>query len=154
MIYRHAAAACIFIVCSPCYGKDTKVISWSKKDITYEVYKKDAAECAKVGYYRDVSKDEPAKKFLRGFRTADEAINQADMGGASVDKWRNSILITQPDKRMREVQNIQVDAVENCLFQKGYKQFVLNKSQTHDLKKYKHGSEERRNYLYSLSIKQ
>ncbi len=153
MIYRHAAAICIFIVCSPCNGKDTEVKSWSKKYITYEVYKKDAVECAKLGYYRDVSKDEPAKKFLRGFRTADEGINQANMGGASVDKWRNSILITQPDKRIREVQDIQVNAVEDCLLKKGYKQFSLSKDQKQNLSKYPHGSEERRNYLYSLAVK-
>lgn len=155
MKIRLLSILCLTFFCSPCDGKGRgREVSWGKPNVSYAEYKSDSIECAKIGYLRDVSKDEPAKRFLRGFRTADEAINQADMGGANIDKWRDSILLTQPSRRLKEVHNIQLSDVEKCLMQKGYSQFILNEAQQRTLKKYPIGTEARRRYLYSLASQQ
>lgn len=125
------------------------VESWGKSGIGFAQYRADAIECAKTGYFRDVSQDEPAKRFIRGFETADNALN----GGGSATDWTNSVLITQPDRQKRELQAIQVGDVEQCLTGKGYRRFTLTRAEAKTLSRYPRGSQARHQYLHSLAAR-
>ncbi|MFE8584587.1 hypothetical protein ACFX59_10840 [Sphingomonas sp. NCPPB 2930] len=124
--------------------------SWGKPGVGYDQYRSDSVECAKAGYFRDVSQDELAKRFIAGFTAADNALN----GGGAVGGWTDSILRTQPDRQKRLLHAIQVGDVEQCLVDKGYRKFSLTKSEQKTLSRYPKGSEARRQYLHALAARQ
>ncbi len=126
--------------------------SWGKPGVTFDQYRADSVECAKIGYFRDVSQDEPAKRFVRGFETADRLMNfpsPADSG----DDWMLSVRRMQPDRQKRLLQAIQVGDVERCLTGKGYRKFTLTAGEAKMLKRYPRGSEARHHYLYTLAAR-
>jgi len=124
--------------------------SWGKPGVGYDQYRADSIACAKAGYFRDVSQDEPAKRFIAGFTAADNALN----GGGTAGGWTDSILRTQPDRQKRLLHAIQVGDVEQCLVDKGYRKFSLTKSEQKTLSRYPKGSEARRQYLHALAARQ
>lgn len=154
MTYRSVVTMSAVLLCSPCQARDKAQVSWGKPNVGLEQYKSDAVECAKRGYYRDIAKDKPAQQFLRGFRTADDAMNLADAGGANIDKWNDTVRRTRPDQKLKELQNIQVNDVEICLTEKGYAPFRLSKAEASMLRRYPAGSEERRGYLHALASRE
>jgi hypothetical protein len=154
MIHRPLAIMSVALLCSPCQARDKIPTSWGKPNVTLAQYKSDAVECAKRGYYRDVAKDEPAKQFIRGFRTADDAINLAEAGGPNLDKLFEAVLRTRPDRKLKQLQDIQVGDVEICLTEKGYAPFQLSKAEASALRRYPAGSEERRSYLHALASRE
>ncbi|WP_294270753.1 hypothetical protein [uncultured Sphingomonas sp.] len=123
--------------------------SWGKPGIAFDQYRADSVECAKIGYFRDVSQDEPAKRFITGFTAADNNLNSG--GGAS--DWINSILRTQPDRQKRRLHAIQLGDVERCLADKGYSRFRLSRSEVKTLARYPRGSEARQRYLHTLAAR-
>ena len=123
--------------------------SWGKPGIAFDQYPADSVECAKIGYFRDVSQDEPAKRFITGFTAADNNLNSG--GGAS--DWINSILRTQPDRQKRRLHAIQLGDVERCLADKGYSRFRLSRSEVKTLARYPRGSEARHRYLHTLAAR-
>ncbi len=123
--------------------------SWGKPGIAFDQYRADSVECAKIGYFRDVSQDEPAKRFITGFTAADNNLNS----GGNASDWINSILRTQPDRQKRRLHAIQLGDVERCLADKGYSRFRLSRSEMKTLKRYPHGSEARHRYLYTLAAR-
>jgi hypothetical protein len=125
------------------------VESWGKPGVGYDQYRNDAVECAKIGYFRDVSQDEPAKRFITGFTAADNNLN----GGGGASDWINSILRTQPDRQKRRLHAIQLGDVERCLSDKGYSRFPLSRSEVKMLKRYPRGSEARHRYLHALAAR-
>ena len=128
------------------------VESWGKPGIRYDQYRADSVECAKIGYFRDVSQDEPAKRFIRGLETADRLMNfpsPADGG----DDWMLSVRRTQPDRQKRLLQTIQVGDVEECLTGKGYRKFTLTTDEQKALSQYPRGSEARHRYLHALAAR-
>jgi hypothetical protein len=126
--------------------------SWGKSGVTFDQYRADSVECAKIGYFRDVSQDEPAKRFIRGFETADRLMNfpsPADGG----DDWMLSVRRTQPDRQKRLLHGIQVGDVERCLGSKGYQKFSLTAGEAKMLAAYPRGSEARHRYLHTLAAR-
>ncbi|MDR6114394.1 MULTISPECIES: hypothetical protein [unclassified Sphingomonas] len=132
-------------------ASDGPVESWGKPGIGFAQYRADAIECAKTGYFRDVSQDEPAKRFIRGFETADRLLNFPS--ASESDSWGDSVRRTQPDRQKRDLQAIQVGNVEQCLTGKGYHRFTLTRAEVKTLSRYPRGSEARRQYLYSLAAR-
>jgi hypothetical protein len=132
--------------------------SWAKAAVSYPQYRDDAIDCAKKGYFRDVSNDEPAKKFVEGFNAATTRLNTPTFGSSQqplsglpdMGAWRDSILRTQPDRRKRELQAIQTNDVEQCLQAKGYRKFTLSRAQEKQLARLRRGSEQRHLYLYEI----
>jgi hypothetical protein len=129
--------------------------SWGKPGVGYDQYRADSVECAKTGYFRDVSQDEPAKRFIRGFQTADDAINAPVVAAASRvhDVWMDSVRRTQPDRQKRLVHAIQVGDVEQCLTARGYSRFRLTSGEVTMLDRYPGGSEARHRYLHQLAAR-
>jgi len=127
------------------------VESWGKPGIGFAQYRADAIECAKTGYFRDVSQDEPAKRFIRGFETADRLLNFPS--ASESDSWGDSVRRTQPDRQKRDLQAIQVGDVEQCLTGKGYRRFTLTRAEVKALSRYPRGSDARRQYLHSLAAR-
>ncbi len=125
--------------------------SWGKPGVSFEQYRADSVECAKIGYFRDVSQDEPAKRFIRGFETADNGLNQA--GSPNIDIWTDSILRVRPDRQKRLLHGIQVNDVERCLGRKGYRKFGLTAGEAKMLAAYPRGSEARHRYLHTLATR-
>lgn len=151
MMQRYVAIVLLSLLCSPAAARKAPTASWGKPGVSYDAYRRDAVACAQVGYYRDVSKDEPARRFVRGFRTEDDALNRIDAGGPNIDAWRDARLRTRPEQRMREIHAIQVSDVERCLSAKGYRRFVLSRAEEKALAKYRAGSIERHRFLYGLA---
>ena len=139
------------LFCSPSLAQSKAVSSWAKPGVSFEQYRTDAVECAKRGYFRDISQDEPAKRFLRGFRSADDDLNKADIGGPNADGWLDAVRRTQPDRRKREIHEIQVGEVERCLTERGYSKFILTKGEQKQLSKFPSGSIDRQRFLHQLS---
>lgn len=126
-----------------------QIESWGKPGVTFDQYRADSVECAKIGYFRDVSQDEPAKRFITGFTAADNNLNS----GGNASDWINSILRTQPDRQKRRLHAIQLGDVERCLADKGYSRFRLSRSEMKTLASYPRGSEARHRYLYTLAAR-
>ncbi len=137
------------IACQPVEARRAPVESWSKLGVSFDQYRNDAIECAQVGYFRDVSGDEPAKRFLRGWKTAENSLN-----GAAGTNWEESVRIIQPDRRRRQVHAIQVNDVERCLTDRGYAPFTLSADEERQLRRYKAGSPERHRYMHGLAATQ
>jgi len=125
--------------------------SWGKPGVGYDQYRADSIACAKTGYFRDVSQDEPAKRFIRGFETADRLLNFPS--ASESDSWGDSVRRTQPDRQKRDLQAIQVSDVEQCLTGKGYHRFTLTRAEVKTLSRYPRGSDARRQYLHSLAAR-
>ena len=123
--------------------------SWGKPGVGFDQYRADSVECAKSGYFRDVSQDEPAKRFVAGFGAADNALN----GGGTAGSWIDAILRTQPDRQKRLLHAIQVGDVEQCLTARGYSRFRLSAAEVKMLKRYPGGSEARHRYLHQLAAR-
>ncbi len=146
------SAALVIVACGAAQANPT-VSSWKKPANTYEQFVSDSIVCAKHGYFRNVANDEPAKAFVRGWRTADDNLNRPSNGMAdTVESYSDTIRRTQPARRMEQVQALHVGDVEQCLTKKGYSKFYLSKNQAKRLSKLQRGSEARRQYLYKLSI--
>lgn len=64
---------------------------------------------------------------------------------------RDSVLMMNPDQRLKEVQAVQVGDVERCLTERGYAKFTLTDRQDRELKRYPKGSDARRQFLYRLA---
>ena len=127
----------------------TPIETWGKPGVGYDEYRGDAIACAKIGYFRDVSQDEPAKRFIAGFTAADNALN----GGGASTSWTDSILRTQPDRQKRDLHAIQVGDVERCLTDKGYRRVTLTRAEERTLARYPRGSEARHRYLHALAAR-
>lgn len=131
-----------------------RIESWGKPDVSFDQYRADSVECAKLGYFRDVSGDEPAKRFIRGFETADHLLNLPNIPGlAQNDSWADSVRRTQPDRQKRLLHGIQVADVERCLTAKGYRKFTLSPAEEKTLALYPKGSDGRRQYLHALAAR-
>lgn len=99
--------------------------SWRKGGVSYDQYRADAIGCAKKGYFRDITNDAPAKRFIRSFELADRALNDPGSAGGS---WIDHVQITRPDRQKRDLQALHVSDVEKCLLDSGLKKFSLKKA--------------------------
>jgi hypothetical protein len=138
----------VALICSAAEASREALQSWTKAGGSYTQYQTDSVECAKVGYFRDVANDKPAKQFIRGFETADRLLNLP----SPIDNDNRSYVVarTQPSRKMVQVHAIQVGDVERCLMAKGYRKFTLTKAEANKLASFDRGSEARRRYLFDI----
>lgn len=150
-MYIRWVASVVLLCASPCLAESKAVSSWAKPGVSFEQYRIDSVECAKLGYFKDISQEEPTKRFLRGFRSADDDLNKADTGGPNLDGWLEAVRRTQPDRRKREIQEIQVREVERCLTERGYSKFSLTRDEQKQLARFPSGSVARHRFLHQLA---
>lgn len=144
--------------------------SWAKPGVTFDEYRTDAIECAKQGYYLDISQTEDAKAFVRGSRELDAATESTTNGGpgadplsgASADAAVDAAVRTakqqelirssiQPERRIDHLKTVLQGATDECLRKRGYTLVRLSDEQQRHLRKLAIGSTERRTYLHAIA---
>jgi hypothetical protein len=140
----------VAVICSAAEARREVPQSWTKAGGSYAQYQADAVECAKVGYFRDVANDKPAKQFIRGFETADRLLNLPSP--IDNDSRAFAVARTQPSRKMVQVHAIQVGDVERCLMAKGYRKFTLTKAEAGKVASFDRGSDARRRYLFDIGV--
>lgn len=141
--------------------------SWGKAGVSLAQYRQDALDCAIKGYNLDISKTEDAQAFVRASRQLDDIPGGATIAQTTAQGSPNSnslndmvdfsiaqqhiIDSVRPQQRFKDIKNLQLAKVDECLVQRGYSKFRLTDEQRHRLTKLKFGSDQRREYLYSLA---
>jgi hypothetical protein len=142
------------LIASPAAARTAAAMTetWGKPGVAYDQYRRDAVDCALIGATRDVSGDEPARTFVRGWRIDERFLN--DPAGPDVERWLANKRLTQPDRRIDEVQAILVNDVETCLMQRGYRKVQLSKPEQRALQRLRHGTERRRRFLHDIATRE
>jgi hypothetical protein len=141
--------------------------SWGKAGVSLNQYRQDAVECASEGYNLDISKTADAQAFVRASHQLENLpgggnIQVTATPGSPENNSVNAMLdfsdaeqhiidSVHPEQRFRNIKKMQMAKVDECLAQRGYSKFRLSDEQRHRLSKLKFGSDERRDYLYSLA---
>ena len=141
--------------------------SWGKAGVSLAQYRQDAVDCAVQGYNLDISKTEDAQAFVRASRQLDNipggaTIAETTTPGSPNDNSINVMVdfsiaqqhiidSVRPEQRFKNIKQMQIGKVDECLVQRGYSKFRLTDEQRHRLSKLKFGSEQRREYLYELA---
>jgi hypothetical protein len=144
--------------------------SWGKPGVSLEQYRRDALDCGKQGYYLDIANSEDAKEFVRASRKLDSlpmgtmapsTTGAGSTGPASTDSAQTAAEFAgiqqhiidgvRPDARFKNIKQMQLAAIGQCLVQRGYAKFRLTDDQRHQLRRLKFGSDQRRAYLYNLA---
>lgn len=144
---RFILLAATMLAASAAQAKD--VTSWGKAGVSFADYRRNAVRCATTGLFCDFANDVPARRFVRGFNSGENAINGA--APPDPDAWLNSVRRTQPDRQKRLLHAIQVGDVETCPIARGYAPFTLTRAERDMLARYKPGSAERHRYLHTLA---
>jgi hypothetical protein len=139
------------------YGAKPATVSWGKLGVSFDQYRQDSADCARAVYYLDVSGTEAAQTFKRATTQLENNETNLQGGGSSdvlsiVTTSAQIVQGTQPEKRFQEVRDYQLKAMEICLTDRGYKRFALTSEQADHLNRLRKKSDERREYLYRLSV--
>jgi len=154
-----------FIACTSASAVPVKAIreSWGKAGVTLDQYRADALTCNREGHDLDISNTDEAKAFVTASKQLDS------MQGATVyqvpppngdptapiidfaSQQKHVIESINPEAKMRRIGRTLQSAVDQCLIARGYHKFRLTAAQTKKLGKLKIGSDERRQYLYSLA---
>ena len=163
---RKIALPSALLACTSAYAVPTQAIreSWGKPGISWEQYRADALTCGRQGYYLDISKTEEAKAFVSASKQLESmpdssayqvppADGQDPMGPVIgfAAQQKHVIDSINPEAKMRTLGKTMQGTIEQCLAERGYRKFRLTTTQTKRLGKLKLGSEERRQYLFSLA---
>ena len=138
--------------------------SWGKADVSFDQYRADALACGRQGYYLDIADTAEAKAFVGASRQLD---SMADASGfqtppppgedpilryiAFAAQQQNVMTAIRPEEKMRSLGKTMQTTVDQCLAARGYQKFRLTAAQTKRLSKLRIGSDERRQFLYSLA---
>ena len=156
----------ILFVAGSASGSPAPQDSWGKAGVSLAQYRQDAVDCAVEGYNLDISKSDDAHAFVRasseldsvpgpvinqtvgtgpnGTNTVDVMADFANIQGHIIDNLR-------PEQRFKSIKQMQLAKISACLKERGYLKFRLTQEQRHRLTKLKFGSDQRREYLYSLA---
>ena len=165
-----AVSLLALVITCPAVSAPAPKESWGKPGITLDQYRQDSVDCGLYGYYTDISKTEDAKAFVNASRQLD-AVTTGGMapsttggsstGPASTDSidqaaqyaatQQRIVANVRPEERFHSIKQQLVSKTEQCLMVLGYSKFALTEEQRHALRKMKAGSEQRREYLYSLA---
>jgi len=170
---RTIALLSALLACTSASAVPTQAIreSWGKPGISWEQYRADALTCGRQGYYLDISKTEEAKAFVSASKQLESMPNNSayqvppgdgqDPLGPGQDpmgpvigfaaQQKHVIDSINPEAKMRTLGKTMQGTIEQCLAERGYRKFRLTTTQTKRLGKLKLGSDERRQYLYSLA---
>jgi len=156
-------AIAIACAATPAAAGPKPVDSWGRSGVAYETYRNDSLECALVGYNADVSQTEQAQAFVRATRQMEGVDNPnyvspsagpaQTMDGVIIqarqyEQIRRSI---RPERRAKELKRGMEAVVGDCLRERGYIEFRLTDDQRESLSTLDKGSDERREFLYSLA---
>jgi hypothetical protein len=144
--------------------------SWGKPGITLAQYQQDSVECGLKGYYTDISKTDDAKAFVTASKQLDSVTTGASApsivesnGGAPTrtdaidqmvqyaNRQQHIVDSVRVDERFHNIKRTLLSKTDQCLVSRGYSKFKLTDEQRHHLTHLKFGSEQRRQYLYSLA---
>ena len=147
-------------------GSEAPQDSWGKAGVSLEQYRQDSVDCAVEGYNLDISKSEDARAFVRASRELDSVPEPViTQTGAAGPNGTNTVNVMadfaniqghiidnlRPDQRFKSIKQMQLATISACLTQRGYLKFRLTQEQRRRLDKLKLGSDQRREYLYSLA---
>ena len=148
---------------SPAAAEPKPVDSWGRPGVAYETYRNDSLECGLAGYYADVSQTEQAQAFVRATRQMEGADNANYVApGASAAQTMDGVIIQarqyeqirrgiRPEKQAKDLKRGMEAVVQDCLKERGYIAFRLTDEQRQRLSQLDKGSDERREFLYSLA---
>ena len=148
---------------TPAAAQPKPVDSWGRAGVAYETYRNDSLECGLVGYYADVSETEQAQDFVSATRQLEAIDNPnyaapsatpadiAYLGAEQARRYEQIRRSIRPEQAMRALKDGMEAVVEDCLRERGYVQFRLTDDQREMLSHLDRGSDERREYLYSLA---
>lgn len=151
------------LAAAPSLAEPKPVDSWGRAGVAYETYRNDSLECGLLGHNADVSQTEQAQAFVGATRqlesvdntnyvpsnaTPEEAAAMSANQGRQYEQIRRGI---RPQRQMEELKHGMVAVVEGCLRERGYVQFRLTDEQRETLSHLDRGSDERREFLYSLA---
>jgi hypothetical protein len=157
------AAVAAALAATPAVADPLPVDSWGRAGVAYETYRNDSLECGLVGYFADVSQTREAQAFVTATRrledsdntnftapsaSAAQAMDAMIVQARQYEQIRRSI---RPEQKMRALKQGMEAVVQDCLRERGYVQFRLTDDQREMLAKLDRGSDERREYLYSLA---
>lgn len=135
--------------------------SWGKPGVGFDQYRADAIACGHAGYDRDIADTDAAKAFVTASNQYDSTLNgtyqpmpdQSPQDALQVYASRLGQIKAglDPERRMKEIGDLQQSTVDGCLMQRGYRRFRLTEDQRRRLAKLKIGSPERHDYLYRLA---
>ena len=157
------AAVAIVVAATPAAAEQKPVDSWGRAGVAYETYRSDSLECGLVGYYADVSQTEQAQAFVGASRQLETVDNPnyvppsaspadaAYLGAEQARRYEQIRRSIRPEQAMRALKQGMVAVVEDCLRERGYIAFRLTDDQRERLSKLDRGSDERREFLYSLA---
>ncbi|HVY85543.1 MAG TPA: hypothetical protein VG943_10450 [Caulobacterales bacterium] len=169
---RSVIAVVSLAALSACATTSAPVTSWGKAGVSMVDYRIDAGQCAVVA--ATANPNENAARTAGGIsqQNGQPVMSQAATGGgpgtvtggasgaavplggsvyrdsASSDFVQRAAL--QQRTQEIEMQRARVQAQRDCLTQRGYREFRLTEEQRAHLATLPEGSDERRNYLYSL----
>ena len=156
-------ALAIALAAAPASAEPLPVDTWGRAGVAYETYRNDSLECGLVGYYADVSQTEQAQRFVRATRqmegtdntnyvtpgaSAAQTLDGAVMQARQYEQIRRGI---RPEKQAKDLKRGMEAVVGDCLRERGYVAFRLTDDQRERLSKLDKGSDERREFLYSLA---
>lgn len=153
------------------------VTSWGKQGISMLDYRTDGGQCALIG--ATTSYDESGAKSAGGITGQNASVpsmgpsgataanSAATGGGGTVGRAPRSIgsgtysdaaspdfvnrAVTQQQNQEMAAQRARNDALRFCLASRGYTEFALTREQRAKLSRLEQGSDQRREYLFSLA---
>lgn len=144
--------------------------SWGKPGVAYDDYRNDAVECARLAAGMDVADTDAAQTLVAASRELEQIsdVIGIEASGASLrdptgdpqaalsvaaaaNTYQRAMDRYRPDKQFDAIRDLQYQALESCLSQRGYVRFQLTKEQRSQLRKMKRGSNERRTFLHRLA---
>ena len=151
------------LAAAPVSAKEKPVDSWGRAGVDYETYRSDSLECGLVGYYADVSQTRQAQMFVGATRQM-EGVDSTNYvaPGASAAQTMDGVVIQarqyeqirrsiRPERQAKDLKQGMEAVVEDCLRERGYIAFRLTDDQRERLSTLDKGSDERREFLYSLA---
>ena len=127
-------------------------LSWGKPGVSLEEYAIDGALCAYRAASHDVSDTQAARRLVAATRRLE--LLESQWGSPSFGElWidhRRIVEGVRPERLFEQVAGLQQLLLDECLTERGYRQFRLTAEQKRHLRRLERGSNERRAYLHSL----
>ena len=117
--------------------------SWGKAGVSLEDYRADAVACGREAAAIDLKDSGPARALVIASRLMD---NATDFYSAS-----EAMRIAGLAHNIPKVGDMMQAKLDQCLIDRGYRQFRLTDEQRHRLARLPTGSMERHSYLHSLA---
>lgn len=152
---QSAALAGVLVVgAASASARRDAAVTWGKAGVTLSRYREDAMFCNRLGAYRDITKAEPTKRFLRAWRLQEENMNIPRASGVSVEEQVRITRTYRPERQMDQIDAFQLSATERCLTERGYTRLRLTREQARLLRRYAKGTPSRHAYLHSIASDQ